>query len=183
MTTLLDRPTVVTSPASPAAPVSPAALASPAAPARFAPVTALLRLEAQVLAVLRVVALPALRVALGLVYLVFGGLKVVGLTPVGDLVSSMVPFVPADVAVVGMGVVEVAVGAALIAGVLVPWIAAGAVAHLLGTFLVFLVHPDVAFTGGNPLALTLEGEFIAKNVVLIAGLLVVAAFSAPRRKH
>lgn len=177
MTTLFPATTTAATTDRSAAPAGAAARSVPA------PVAWALETEQRVLAALRVIALPALRVALGLVYLVFGALKVVGLTPVGELVSSMVPFVPAQVAVVGMGVVEVAVGAALIAGVLVPWIAAGAVAHLLGTFLVFVVHPEVAFVGGNPLALTLEGEFIAKNVVLIAGLLVVAAFTAPRRRH
>jgi len=62
----------------------------------------------------------------------------------------------------------------------VPWIAAAQVAHLLGTFLVFLVLPGLTFVDGNPLALTVLGEFVAKNVVLIAGLLVVAAFSGRR---
>lgn len=141
------------------------------------------RTEAAVLDLLRVVAVPMLRVALGLVYLAFGALKVVGLSPVSDLVASMVPFVPARTAVIGMGVVEVVVGLALIVGLLVPWIAAGAVLHLLGTFLVFVVHPDVTFLDGDLARLSLEGEFIAKNVVLIAGLLVVAAFSKVRARR
>ena len=39
---------------------------------------------------------------------------------------------------------------------------------MAGTFLVLLLRPDVAFQGGNPLLLTVEGEFVVKNVVLAA---------------
>ena len=36
-----------------------------------------------------------------------------------------------------------------------------------------------AFTDGNPLLVTMEGEFVAKNMALIAAALVVAAFARP----
>ncbi|HWR84999.1 MAG TPA: DoxX family membrane protein [Rhodoglobus sp.] len=164
MSTITARPPVATAPVH-------------ARPGILAPI---LQLEQSVLALLRIVAVPALRVALAVVYVWFGALKVLGLSPVADLVSSMMPFLPAQLVVVGMGVAEIALGVALLVGVLIPWIAAAQVVHLLATFAVFVVHPDVAFTGGNPLAVTFEGEFIAKNLVLVAGLLVVAAFSGPR---
>lgn len=138
------------------------------------------RTESRVLDMLSIIGLPLLRLSLAFVYVAFGGLKIVGLSPVADLVALMLPFLPADVAVIGMGVFEVAVGLLLAAGVLVPWVAASQVVHLAGTFLIFLVHPALAFVDGNPLALTVLGEFVAKNVVLVAGLLVVAAFSGSR---
>jgi hypothetical protein len=48
------------------------------------------------------------------------------------------------------------------------------VAHLTGTFLVLVTQPDVAFQHGNPLMLTMTGEFVVKNVVLItAGLVLI----------
>jgi len=135
------------------------------------------RTEERVLDVLARVAIPTLRLSLAFVYVAFGLLKVIGLSPVAELVASMVPFLPADQAVIAMGVFEIVAGALLAAGVLVPWVAAAQVAHLMGTFLVFLVLPGLMFVDGNPVALTVLGEFVAKNVVLIAGLLVVAAFS------
>jgi uncharacterized membrane protein YkgB len=46
-------------------------------------------------------------------------------------------------------------------------------AQLVGTLLVFVVLPDVAFQDGNPLKLTVEGEFVVKNVVLLAAAMVV----------
>ena len=44
---------------------------------------------------------------------------------------------------------------------------------MAGTFLVLVVKPEIAFQGGNPLLLTTEGEFVIKNLVLIAAGLVV----------
>lgn len=128
------------------------------------------------IAVIKPVSIPLLRVALGVVYVWFGALKVFGVSPIADLVAAMLPFLPPHVAVVGMGVAEVVLGLALVFGVLVPWVAAIQVLHLLGTFAVFVAHPAIVHTG-NPLLVTLEGEFIVKNLVLVAGLLVVAGYS------
>ena len=149
-----------------------------AVPAR--PLGWIRRTEEYVLDVLARIAIPTLRLSLAFVYIAFGLLKIIGLSPVSELVASMIPFLPAEQAVIAMGVFEVVAGALLALGVLVPWVAAAQVVHLLGTFLVFLVLPGLTFVDGNPLALTVLGEFVAKNVVLIAGLLVVAAFSGRR---
>lgn len=128
------------------------------------------------IAIIKPISIPLLRIALGIVYVWFGILKIVGASPVSELVASMVPIVSPSIAVVGMGVVEVVLGVALAIGFLVPWTAAIQILHLLGTFAVFVFYPTVVHTG-NPFLVTLEGEFIAKNLVLIAGLLVVAGYS------
>ncbi len=177
--------TTTTRPVEADAPRSGRRAAMPARPAAGIPAALawVLRTEQRVLDVLARIGIPVLRLALAFVYVAFGALKIAGLSPVSDLVASMLPFLPATQAVVAMGVFEVVVGLLLAVGVLVPWIAAAQVLHLLGTFAVFLVHPALTFEGGNPLALTVVGEFIAKNVVLIAGLLVVAAFSRTRPAH
>jgi putative oxidoreductase len=80
-----------------------------------------------------------------------------------------------------LGAFEVVLGLVLMSGRLVGWACAAMVAHLAGTFLVYVAQPGVAFQNGNPLLMTTEGEFVAKNVVLIAAGLVVAAWSRPRR--
>jgi uncharacterized membrane protein YphA (DoxX/SURF4 family) len=144
------------------------------------PLAAINGLADLVVAFLRPIAIPALRIALGVVYVWFGVLKIVGASPVDQLVASMLPFLPANVAVAGMGWVEVALGAGLLAGFGVRWIAAAQVLHLLGTFAVFVFHPQVAFDG-SPFFVTFEGEFIAKNLVLVAALLVVASHPRKRR--
>jgi uncharacterized membrane protein YkgB len=124
---------------------------------------------------------PMLRIALGVVFVWFGALKVADATPVGDLVAGTVPFLDADLVVPALGAFEVALGLVLISGRAVGLACAAMVAHLAGTFLVYVTQPDVAFQDGNPLLMTTEGEFVAKNIVLIAAGLVVAAWSRPRR--
>lgn len=47
--------------------------------------------------------------------------------------------------------------------------------QMAGTFLVFFLLPDVTYQDGNPLKLTVEGEFILKNLVLLAAAMVVGA--------
>jgi hypothetical protein len=44
---------------------------------------------------------------------------------------------------------------------------------MVGTFIVFVMLPEVAFQDGNPLKLTIEGEFVLKNLVLLSAALVV----------
>jgi uncharacterized membrane protein YkgB len=54
------------------------------------------------------------------------------------------------------------------------------VAHLAGTFLTFVMLPELMFRGGNPLLLTELGEFVTKNLVLIAATLVLIAHTHRR---
>ncbi|WP_210505685.1 DUF417 family protein [Naasia sp. SYSU D00057] len=151
------------------------------APTAAGPLGWILRTEEAVLRILRVVSAPALRVALAVVFIWFGALKVIGASPIADLVASMLPFLPGQTVVVGLGVFEVIAGVALLANILVPWVCAAIVVHLTSTFLVAFVHPAEVFEGGNPFLATMTGEFIAKNLVLIAAALAVAAFSRARR--
>jgi putative oxidoreductase len=123
---------------------------------------------------------PLLRLSLGLVFVWFGALKVADRTPVGDLVAGTVPWLDATWFVPALGAFEVALGLALIAGYRLGWVALLMAGHLAGTFLTFVMQPAVAFIQGNPLLLTTEGEFVAKNLVLATAALVVAA-SAGRR--
>lgn len=118
-----------------------------------------------------------MRWALGLIFIWFGALKVANLTPVADLVANTLAFVPipASIVVPALGAFEIVAGLALITGRMLRPVLAAMVAHLTGTFLVLVTQPAVAFQDGNPLLLTTEGEFVVKNLVLIAGALLVAA--------
>jgi uncharacterized membrane protein YkgB len=114
-----------------------------------------------------------LRVCLGVVFVWFGLLKVIGKSPVAALVAQTVYWVPPEAFVPFLGIWEIVVGIGLL------WARAMRLTLLLfwlqmaGTFLVLVLRPDIAFQGGNPLLLTTEGEFVVKNLVLIAAGLVV----------
>ena len=115
-----------------------------------------------------------LRLSLAVTFIWFGMLKVVGASPVRDLVAHTVYWVSPEFFVPFLGLWEVVVGLGLLFAVairltlLLFWL------QLAGTFLVLVLRPDIAFQqGANPLLLTTEGEFVIKNLVLISAGLVV----------
>lgn len=116
-----------------------------------------------------------LRISLAVVFIWFGILKVLGTTPVFELVASTVYWVDPDWFVPALGVVEVLVGLGLLFRVGLRLVLAILFAQLVGTFLVFVLLPDIAFQGDNPLLLTTEGEFVVKNLVLLAAAMTVGA--------
>jgi uncharacterized membrane protein YkgB len=137
----------------------------------------LLHRQQQVLVLLRRFSLPMLRVSLGLVFVWFGALKAIGDTPVKELVAGTVPWLDADWFVPALGWFEIVVGVGLVSGYLLGWVCAAMVLHLCGTFLTVVTQPVLMFRHGNPLALTMAGEFVAKNVVLITAALVLATWA------
>lgn len=138
------------------------------------------RLDEAFIALMRAHGARLLRLALGAVFVWFGALKIVGRSPVADLVAETVYWVSPGWFVPLLGWWELAVGLGLLAGValrltlLLFWL------QLAGTFLVLVLRPDLAFQAGNPLLLTVPGEFVVKNLVLIAAGLVVGS-TVPRR--
>jgi uncharacterized membrane protein YkgB len=116
-----------------------------------------------------------LRWSLAIVFVWFGALKVFGVTPVTDLVADTVYWFDPDWVVPALGIFEIAVGLAFAFQIAPRLTIALLSLQLIGTFLVFVVQPDVAFQDGNPLLLTVEGEFIVKNLVLISAALVIGA--------
>jgi putative oxidoreductase len=112
--------------------------------------------------------LPLLRISLGVVFIWFGALKLTDMTPTAELIAATVPFLPSSWFVPTLGAFEVVLGLALLIGRRIGIVAALMVAHLGGTFMVLAMQPEVAFQRDNPLLLTMTGEFVVKNVVLIA---------------
>jgi uncharacterized membrane protein YkgB len=125
------------------------------------------------------VGVPALRISLGIVFLWFGSLKVLHESPVADLVAKTIYWFDPDVVVPALGAVEVFIGACLILGRLMRIALPLLVLQMVGTFLVLVLLPHVAFREGNPLLLTVEGEFVIKNLVLASAALVIGARLAP----
>jgi len=145
-------------------------------PAKLGPMnTKLDAVDRTVIGVLRRWSVPALRVSLGIVFVWFGALKVFDVTPVTDLVADTVYWVDPDWFVPVLGIAETAIGIGLLFGVFLRIVIGAMIAQLLGTFLVLVVQPDLAFQDGNILLLTTEGEFVIKNLVLLTAGMVVGA--------
>jgi uncharacterized membrane protein YkgB len=130
--------------------------------------------------ILRRTSLPLLRASLGVVFIWFGALKLADATPVKELVAATVPWVDPELSVRALGGFEIVIGAALMSGFMLGWVCAAMVAHLGGTFLTVVMQPEALFQHGNPLMLTMEGEFVTKNLVLITAALVIATWARRR---
>src|SRR5687768_5220766 len=74
----------------------------------------LARFDQTVVSLARRYGVITLRVALGVVFIWFGALKVADATPVADLVADIVPILSDRAAVLTVGIVEVVVGLGLI---------------------------------------------------------------------
>ena len=125
---------------------------------------------------------PTLRYALGAVFVWFGALKVIGVSPAGDLVAATVYFVPAELFVPILGVWEVVIGLCLF---IRRFIRAGILLLALqmpGTFLPIVLLPAVVFTA-FPYGLTVEGQYIIKNLVIIGAALVVGGHERKRMRE
>ena len=118
-----------------------------------------------------------LRIALGLTFLWFGGLKVAGFNPVYDIIyASALPLLADGTGFLILGIFEVVIGVGLLLGILPIITDLALVGHLLGTLTVFFTGASVAFSPYFPI-LTLEGEFVFKNVVLLMAGFVVLRYN------
>jgi putative oxidoreductase len=121
-----------------------------------------------------------LRMSLGAVFLGFGILKLFpGVSPAEDLVKTTTHIltfglVPGSWALAGVGVLECLIGVCLLSGrALRPAV------YLLGMQLVGILSPIVLLTSrmfdGPHHAPTLEGQYVLKDLILVAATLVLAA--------
>lgn len=117
-----------------------------------------------------------LRIALAIVFLWFGALKIAGISPVGELLEKTWSFIPTHIFLIILGIVEVLIGLGLAAKkflrttLLLLWV------QMAGTLVTPFLSPGMFFSHGNFLLLTLEGEFVVKNFVLVAAGIVIGGY-------
>lgn len=121
-----------------------------------------------------------LRVALGIVFLWFGALKFFpGLSPAQDLAARTIDvlslgLVPPSVSLPVLAAWEVAIGVGLLIGRWMRLVLLLLFAQMLGTITPLVLFPAETWTV-FPIAPTLEGQYIIKNVVLVAAAIVLGA--------
>ncbi|CAN5813652.1 DoxX family protein [soil metagenome] len=116
-----------------------------------------------------------LRVALGVVFVWFGALKLVpGMSPAEDLVRATVPFLPGEIFLRILGIWEVVIGLGFLTGRALRLTIFLLFLQMPGTLAPVVLLPARVFSV-FPLGLTLEGQYIVKNMVLIAAALVIGA--------
>ena len=116
-----------------------------------------------------------LRYSLGLIYIWFGILKPFGLSPAQELIENTVywfdnpkTFVPI------LGWWEVIIGLTMCIKPLIRVSIFLLFIQMPGTFLPLILLPEVCFNN-FPFGLTLEGQYIIKNLIIISAALVVGS--------
>jgi len=114
-----------------------------------------------------------MRVGLGVVFFWFGALKLVpGLSPAEDLVRNTTYFVNPDWFIPVLALWEMAIGLGLIVGKFMRLTLLLLFLQMPGTALPLVVLPEAVWTQ-FPYGLTMEGQYIIKNLVLIGAGLVL----------
>lgn len=113
-----------------------------------------------------------LRVSLAIIFIWFGILKPLGLSPAEELVKNTVYWFPPEYFVPILGWWEVLIGVFILIRPLIRLSLILLFLQMPGTFLPLVLLPEVCFTE-FPYGLTLEGQYIIKNLVLISAALVV----------
>ena len=108
-----------------------------------------------------------LRIGLGVVFFWFGALKLVpGLSPAEELVRNTIYFVNPDLFLPILAIWEMLIGLGLIFGIFMRLTLLLLFMQMPGTALPLLILPEVTWTA-FPIGLTLEGQYIIKNLALI----------------
>lgn len=138
------------------------------------------RLDARITAFLAWAGVPAVRMALGIVFLWFGALKFFpGLSPAEDLAARTIETltggaITSATSLPVLAIWESLIGLGLLTGRFLRATLFLLAIQMLGTLTPLFLFPGETFAE-FPYAPTLEGQYIIKNVVLIAAAMVVGA--------
>jgi len=117
-------------------------------------------------------------ITIGLVYCWFGALKFVpNLSPAEDLAKNTIyhltfGLIPDEVSIILLALWEVGLGFLLVFGLFRRQAVVLALVHMVCTFTPLFFFPNDVF-GEEPLSLTLVGQYIMKNIIIIAALVAI----------
>lgn len=113
------------------------------------------------------------RFSIGVIFVWFGALKMFGeLSPAYDLVAATIYWLTPEIIIPLIGLWEVAIGLAFLFPPLTRVALLLLAPQMPATFLPLILLPAVCFTV-FPFGLTLEGQYIIKNLVIISCALII----------
>ena len=117
--------------------------------------------------------LTILRLGLGVVFFWFGALKLApGISPAEVLVRNTIYFIDPDIFLPVLAIWEMVIGLGLLTGKFLRATLLLLFAQMVGTALPLVVLPEAVWTK-FPFVLTLEGQYIVKNLVIIGSAIVL----------
>lgn len=124
--------------------------------------------------------LPLLRLSIGIIFLWFGGLKYFeGLSPAEDIATRTIEtitfgMIPEKLILYGLATWEVLIGLGLIFRVFLRETLLLLYLQMIGTFMPVFLFPEDVFMV-FPYSLTMEGQYIIKNLVVLSAGIVLGA--------
>ena len=116
-----------------------------------------------------------LRLSLGLVYLWFGALKLFPqASPASELIRRSFEFLPGDLIIPAIGVLEIIIGLGFFSGLFLRLTILLMGFHIIGALSPAVLEPSAVWQQ-FPFILTMEGQYMVKNSVLIAAAIVLGA--------
>lgn len=119
----------------------------------------------------------ALRYSLAVIFIWFGLLKPLGISPAEQLVLQTVDWMPlfsADVWLSVIGWWEVVIGVLFLYKPAIRFAIGLLAMQMVGTFMPLVLLPAITFQEGRiPYGLTMEGQYIIKNLLIISSALVI----------
>lgn len=125
--------------------------------------------------------LSVLRISIGIIYIWFGVLKFFpGVSPAEGLAKETIDLLTfkllrPEISILILAIWETIIGALLISGIQLKITIRIVLLHMICTFAPLFLLPALSFTTA-PFALTLVGQYIIKNIVIISALLLIDGF-------
>ena len=129
--------------------------------------------DSKIIATLKQYSLHFLQYSLAVIFIWFGALKVIGFSPATQLVTNTIYWFSPSWFIPFLGIWEVLIGICLLYKPLIRIGLFLMAIQMAGTFLPLILLPQIVYTNGNPFYLTMEGQYIIKNLVLITAAMVI----------
>jgi len=119
-----------------------------------------------------------IKISIGIVYLWFGALKFFPeLSPPEGLATDTIReltlgIIPENVSIILLALIEVGIGICFLLNFQLKKVALIALGHLICTFTPLIFFNELSYNG-HPIFLTLVGQYIIKNLIIIAVLLSI----------
>ena len=117
-----------------------------------------------------------IRIPLFIIFFWFGFLKIIGLSPAQSLVKDTVywmPLLSAETWTIVIGWWEVLIAICFLFKKTTFYAMILLFLQMTGTFLPLVILSEVTFQNSNPFLPTLEGQYIIKNIIIIASALII----------
>lgn len=126
-----------------------------------------------------------IRISLFIIFFWFGILKTIGLSSAEQLIIDTVfwmPFFSPENWVIVIGYWEMLIGIFFLFRKTTFYAMILLFSQMTGTFMPLVLLPDITFQNSNPFLPTLEGQYIIKNIIIIASALIIGNDSLRKYK-